>query len=118
MNGRDVFNFSATEVPTQIRKLLSLSEMSLDNVDLFVLHQGSRFIVETIQRKLGITSERVPIKLKDQGNTISSSIPLILSDVIHDPAYSTIVISGFGVGLSWSSAILQRSLPRENMFPG
>lgn len=108
MDGRDVFNFSATEVPTQIRQLLEEAGKSLGDLDLCLLHQGSRFIVETITRKLGLPEDKVPVRLLAQGNTVSSSIPLLLSDVLHDSSINTVLISGFGVGLSWASAILQR----------
>jgi 3-oxoacyl-[acyl-carrier-protein] synthase-3 len=107
MNGRDVFNFSAREVPEQITHLLQKNSLVSDDIDLFVMHQGSRSIVETIQRRLGIDG-RFPLKLQEHGNTVSSSIPLILQDVLHDPDTQTVLISGFGVGLSWASAILRR----------
>jgi 3-oxoacyl-[acyl-carrier-protein] synthase-3 len=108
MNGRDVFNFSAREVPEQIVRLLQASGLSMEDIDVFVMHQGSRSIVETIQRRLGV-SGRFPLKLQEQGNTVSSSIPLILQDILRESSANTVLISGFGVGLSWASAVLKRA---------
>ena len=108
MNGRAVFNFSATLVPEQIRALLAAEDLPLAEVDRFLLHQGSKFIVDTLTARLGLAQEKVPLRLSEHGNTISSSIPLLLQDLLADTRLETLVLCGFGVGLSWASAILRR----------
>lgn len=109
MDGRAVFNFSAIEVPTQIRTILEKNALTLEEVDVLLLHQGSKFIIDTIARRLGVTNDKVPTNLKNIGNTVSSSIPLLLERYISKSNINNILISGFGVGLSWASAILQRT---------
>lgn len=108
MDGRAVFNFSATEVPVQIRKLLQKNTFTLEEIDLFLLHQGSKYIVDTITKRLGVPVEKVPSNMKNMGNTVSSSIPLLLNQYLHEQKYEKLLLSGFGVGLSWASAVLQR----------
>lgn len=105
MNGRQVFSFAATEVPKQIQQLLAMENLNIQDIDLFILHQGSRYIVQTIQKRLGVEEERVPYEILDYGNTISSSIPLVLRNHLRTNA-KRIAISGFGVGFSWASSIL------------
>ena len=73
---------------------------------MFFMHQGSKFILDTLEKRLNIFG-KVPTNLENQGNTISSSIPLLLEKYIHTKELNKIVISGFGVGLSWASAILK-----------
>ncbi|MBE0627713.1 MAG: ketoacyl-ACP synthase III [Burkholderiales bacterium] len=109
MNGRAVFNFSATIVPTQIRALLEGENLTVDKVDRFLLHQGSKFIIDTLAARLGLPPEKVPNNLAAHGNTVSSSIPLLLEQVVSDAGIQTLVLSGFGVGLSWASAVLKRA---------
>lgn len=109
MNGRQVFNFAATEVPRQVAQLLSASSLSKDEIDLFIFHQGSKFIVETLARKMRLPSEKVPIMLNNTGNTVSSSIPLILEKYLNREDCRTLLLSGFGVGLSVASMILWRN---------
>jgi 3-oxoacyl-[acyl-carrier-protein] synthase-3 len=77
-------------------------------VDAFVFHQGSRNIVETVAKRLAVPMEKVRFCASDYGNTVSSSIPMILADEISRPEVRTILISGFGVGFSWSSTVLTR----------
>jgi 3-oxoacyl-[acyl-carrier-protein] synthase-3 len=106
MNGRAVYNFSAVEVPLQVKDLLNSNNLSTEDIDMFFMHQGSKFILDTLEKRLNIAG-KVPTNLENQGNTISSSIPLLLEKYIHTKGFDKIVISGFGVGLSWASAILQ-----------
>jgi len=109
MNGRAVFNFSATEVPLQLRQLLQGLQLGIDDIDLFLFHQGSKFIVDQLTARLKIPHEKVPLNLADQGNTVSSSLPLLLQGYVDDPQLHRIVLSGFGVGLSWASCLLTRA---------
>jgi len=108
MNGRAVFNFSAVEVPIQIRKLLEINGIGLGEIDFLLLHQGSKYLVDTIAQRLGLSAGVVPSNLKNQGNTVSSSIPMLLEGLVHNPAAKRLVLSGFGVGLSWASSYVTR----------
>jgi 3-oxoacyl-[acyl-carrier-protein] synthase-3 len=104
MNGRAVFNFALQDVPKQIKRVLGNAELTMDSVDLFLLHQGSRFMLENVIKRAGIPATKAPIRLSSTGNTISSSIPLLLEKELDDNP-QTILMSGFGVGLSWATAI-------------
>ncbi|MBN9079815.1 MAG: ketoacyl-ACP synthase III [Rhizobiales bacterium] len=108
MNGRQIFNFAALNVPAQIKMLLERERVAVEEVDRWILHQGSRYIVDSLISRMGLRPERVPIRLQTTGNTVSSSIPLILEESLRDAAHRTIVLSGFGVGLSWGSMLLHR----------
>ncbi|OHB29920.1 MAG: 3-oxoacyl-ACP synthase [Desulfuromonadaceae bacterium GWC2_58_13] len=107
MNGRAVFNFAAKVVPEDIRQMVAKNGLTLEKVDRFLLHQGSKIIVETIADKLQIPREKAPYATYDYGNTVSSTLPILLVDELNGPADS-IVICGFGVGLSWASGLLKR----------
>ncbi|MEZ9120648.1 ketoacyl-ACP synthase III [Vibrio cyclitrophicus] len=108
MNGRQVFNFAATKVPNHVTKYLDKNKLNKDEIDLFLLHQGSAAIVEVIARKLKLSIDKAPIDIKETGNTVSSSIPLLFEKYIDDPTKNNVIISGFGVGLSWATNLLRR----------
>jgi 3-oxoacyl-[acyl-carrier-protein] synthase-3 len=108
MNGRAVFNFSAKEVPQQIQRLIEGNNLTLEDVDLILLHQGSKYIVDTIKKRLSLEDAKVPLGMRLYGNTVSSSIPLLLEPYLNDENFKTIVMSGFGVGLSWATGIFNR----------
>lgn len=108
MNGRAVFNFTATTIPKHIQKLLEKNKLNDENIDKYVLHQGSKYIVDTIRKRLKIDAGKVPFDMAEYGNTVSSSIPIILEKEINNNENKIMVLSGFGVGLSWASAIIKK----------
>jgi 3-oxoacyl-[acyl-carrier-protein] synthase-3 len=108
MQGIDVFNFSMKYVPANVHELFSWSGFSFDSIDLAVFHQANKLINESIRKKIGLSAEKVPYSLYDYGNTGSATIPLTLGlNYNPDMALSgKVLISGFGVGFSIASAIL------------
>lgn len=108
MNGREIINFVLKTVPNDIKKVLDLNCTSLDDIDRFLLHQGSKYIIEFLIKRIGLPKEKTPYVIEDYGNTVSSSIPIILKPLLHNNAVNRVLISGFGVGLSWASGILTR----------
>jgi len=107
MNGRAVFNFTAKIIPENIKRAIKINELKIDDIEKFILHQGSKYIRDTLIKKLKIEEKKTPFQAREYGNTISSSIPIILSEYIHSP-HKHILISGFGVGLSWASTVLTK----------
>jgi 3-oxoacyl-[acyl-carrier-protein] synthase-3 len=108
MNGRAIFNFMQTCVPMSVVRCLARNDLKLDDVDTFVFHQASRFMLESLADRMGLSREKVPIMLERTGNTVSSSIPMVLSELFRQNELrgTTILVSGFGVGLSWATNVL------------
>jgi len=109
MNGREVFNFAATAVPKHIEKLLAKAGLTKEAVDCFLFHQGSRYIVETLAKRLGLDRTKVRTDIEETGNTVSSSIPILLQKEMGKADVQTLVLCGFGVGLSWASCVCKRT---------
>jgi 3-oxoacyl-[acyl-carrier-protein] synthase-3 len=108
MKGRSVFDFAMKEVPRQVSEVLDAEGESPDSIDVFLLHQGSRYLVESLGRRLGAPPERVPVEIGVAGNTVSSSLPLMMESRLHDQSLRTILLAGFGVGLSSGTLLLRR----------
>jgi 3-oxoacyl-[acyl-carrier-protein] synthase III len=108
MDGRAVFNFSATAAPRQVDELLKRLGLTRADVDLYFFHQGSKYIVDTIRQRLGLDEKRAPLRLTAQGNLVSSSIPLMLQDYVERFDIKRVVLSGFGVGLAAAACVLER----------
>lgn len=106
MAGRAVVEFCAHRIPENIEATLAANGLALADIDRFLAHQGSRYIVELIARRMGLEAARVPFACADYGNTVSSSVPLLLS---QEREARTVLLTGFGVGLSWGSLVLRRA---------
>jgi len=106
MNGRAVFNFAVQTIPKSIEKTLKKNNISIDDIDIFLLHQASKYVIEIIRKRLKVDEAHLPFKAKNYGNTVSSSIPLLLEEL--ESNFNNIIISGFGVGLSWGTTLLSK----------
>lgn len=111
MKGRPVFNFVNSEIPLSINRCLEKAGMGIGDVDWFALHQGSIYMLDAMARRVGVPREKVLKNMERFGNTVSSTIPLLLEELDERGALagSTVLLSGFGVGLSWSTAVVQFS---------
>ena len=110
MNGSNVLMFTMREVPKTIEKTLKKCKMSIEDIDLFVLHQASNLVIDALISKLKIKPDKVFNNLGEIGNTVSCTIPIALKDAVDKGKIlpgSKILIAGFGVGLSWGSAIIE-----------
>lgn len=108
MDGGAVMAFTLKEVPAAVAQLLDKAGLARDDVDAFVLHQANRFMLDALRKKLGVAPEKMPIYLEKVGNTVSSTIPLVLYELLKKGELSDrrIMLVGFGVGLSWAACML------------
>lgn len=107
MNGSEVLINAGREVPESILKLLERNKFEIGDIDEFIIHQGSKRIVELISQRIGIRGDCAKFLAENYGNTVSSSIPILLSEKITGEP-RRIVISGFGIGFTWASCILEK----------
>ncbi|MCB9872853.1 MAG: ketoacyl-ACP synthase III [Planctomycetaceae bacterium] len=107
MDGGAVFKHAVQEAPPSMKILLDRNQLSVEDVDLFLLHQGSKYLVEYVSRKMRVPPDRAPFEASHYGNTVSSSIPLMLQKHLVAPRLERIVLSGFGVGFTWGNNLLQ-----------
>jgi 3-oxoacyl-[acyl-carrier-protein] synthase III len=109
LNGIEVFNFSLREVVPNIKMLLKHTGTGLESIDYLVFHQANRLINETLRKMLKLEPEKVPYSIKDYGNTSGASVPLTMVANLREALQQRplkLLLSAFGVGLSWGSVIL------------
>lgn len=108
MDGRRIFNFASRFVPEVVKKAGESNGIDLQDVDLFIFHQASKYIVENLARRMKLDPEKTPFLAGEYGNTVSSSIPIVLEEYFHSSNKRTIILAGFGVGLSVAATIIKR----------
>jgi len=110
MDGKPVFKWAVRLLTDTIGDVLAQAQMTMDEVDLVILHQANSRIIDAAVEDLGIPCEKVIVNLDRYGNTSAGSIPLALDEIYRQGRVKpgdTILISGFGAGLSWGTALLK-----------
>jgi 3-oxoacyl-[acyl-carrier-protein] synthase-3 len=107
MDGTQVFAFTLREIPKNIAEILDGKDIS--EIDKVVLHQANSIIIDKLGQKINASPDQLVKAMENYGNTSSASIPLAISCNLADEVMTskkTILMSGFGVGWSWGSAII------------
>jgi len=110
MNGPEIFRFTLESVRAAIQRLLDRSAIGWDDVDLFLMHQANRFMLESLRDTMKIPPEKMPIDMADCGNTVSASIPVLMRRCFDRGILKSgqkCVLAGFGVGYSWAMTELK-----------
>ena len=110
MDGMAITDFAMNEVPANISNLLKYANVDKDVLDIALVHQANGFVVGSLAEKLGLSSEVMPFKCAQIGNTDMASIPVCMSELKKDGAdyndYGLALLSGFGAGLAVASMIM------------
>jgi 3-oxoacyl-[acyl-carrier-protein] synthase III len=110
MNGQEVYKFAVRKVPEIIEKNLFHSNLTAADIDWLIMHQANQRILDAVADRLKISHDKVVSNLATYGNTSAASIPLALNEAVRDGRIQpgqTLVMAGFGAGLSWGSAIVK-----------
>ncbi len=107
MDGAAIFNFTIKRVPALIAEALALEGLQVEEIDQYVFHQSNRFIMKHLARKAGLAESQVPFTIEDTANCGGPSVAVTLTRC-WQPAEAgrRVMLLGYGVGLSWASAVL------------
>jgi len=109
MNGGNIFNFTLDAVPAMMKEILTKNGMTKEQIDYYVFHQANKFMLNTIRKICVLPKDKYYVNLSTTGNTVSSTILIGLKDCVDKHIIKPgdkVMISGFGVGLSWGGTVL------------
>jgi len=110
MSGSEIFVFTLKMVPMVVAGLLKKNKMQMEDIDLVIFHQANKYMLETLRKKINIPESKFYYFLEEVGNTVSSTIPIALSNAIKSKRVckgNKIMLVGFGVGYSWGGTIIE-----------
>lgn len=110
MNGGAIFNFTLNAVPAMMKDILEKNKMAKEQIDFYVFHQANKFMLNTIREICMLPKEKFYVNLTTTGNTVSSTVLIGLKDCLDNQTIKkgdNVMISGFGVGMSWGGTILR-----------
>ena len=109
MDGAEVFDYMFKKVPQVVKDILKKNDLQMDKIDLFIFHQASKFMLDSLREVIKIPENKFYTNLENIGNTVSSSIAIALKTADFEGKIkkgSKILLVGFGVGFSWGATIL------------
>jgi 3-oxoacyl-[acyl-carrier-protein] synthase-3 len=105
MDGPGLITLTLETIPKVLEQVLETSGVSRDEISLYLMHQPTRKLLDELRNALGISEAQMPMALEQYGNTVSSTIPILIRDLRAEktlrPGTRTVMI-GFGVGFSWA----------------
>lgn len=110
MNGGAIFNFTLDAVPAMMKDILDKNKIEKDNINYYVFHQANKFMLNIIRKVCVLPKDKFYVNLSETGNTVSSTILIGLKECMNNKLIKTgdnVMISGFGVGLSWGGTVLK-----------
>ncbi|MBE5884272.1 MAG: ketoacyl-ACP synthase III [Lachnospiraceae bacterium] len=108
MDGQEVYKFAVSTVPASIMRVLEQAEPC--EIDYYVLHQANIRIIQSVAKRLKADEAKFPISLDHCGNISAGSVPILLDEMNRKGMLKRghkIVMSGFGAGLTWGTALLE-----------
>lgn len=109
MNGGAIFNFTLDAVPAMMSQIFEKNKIQKEEVDYYVFHQANKFMLNTIRKVCVLPKDKFYVNLANTGNTVSSTVLIGLKECIDGNTIRVgdkVMISGFGVGLSYGGTIL------------
>ena len=112
MNGSEIFNFTIEAVPELVKNTLLKNNLTNDEIEGFVFHQANKFMLNFLRKKLKINEEKFHYYMSEVGNTVSSTVPIVLYEKLKNgELHGNILLGGFGVGYSWGGCVINIKTP-------
>lgn len=109
MNGRQLYVEAVVRMSSSCRTLLKNAGLGIEDIDRLVVHQANARIAEALREELDVPPDKTLTNIRDVGNTLSSSIPLLLAESAArgdiNPG-DRLLLTAFGAGLSWGSCLV------------
>jgi len=112
MDGPSLINFTVAAIPALVDNIIAEAGLSRTDIDLYLLHQATFKMLDQLRQRMEVEPERLPIALSEYGNTVSSTLPILIRDLRRQKkltAGTTSMLVGFGVGWSWAGCIWRDS---------
>ena len=110
MDGQAVFKFAVRKVPEIIEEVLGQTDVKLEEIDYFILHQANRRIIEDVAKRLKTDISKFPMNLEEYANTSAATVPILLDEMNRRGMFrrgQKIILSGFGAGLTWAACLFE-----------
>ena len=110
--GKSVFKSAVSEMANVCEEILTKNNLSPEDIDIFIPHQANLRIIESCQKKLGLSDDQVIINIERFANTTAGTIPSAMAMAVEDERLTKgklALITSFGAGFTWGAALIRWS---------
>ena len=110
MEGQEVYRHAVERMVEATKEALRRADMTVDDVDVLIVHQANQRIIDAAARRLKVPEEKVFANVATIANTSSASIPLALHHAELAGRLKpgdTVALAAFGGGFVWGAGILK-----------
>jgi 3-oxoacyl-[acyl-carrier-protein] synthase-3 len=108
VEGRKVYALAVTFMPQVTLEVLERNGLTIEDLDLVIMHQANLRINEGVQKRLGLPDERVFNNIQKYGNTTAGTIPIAFHEALEEgraKAGDLVAFVGLGSGLNWGAVL-------------
>lgn len=120
MDGPGLIKLTLETVPQTIERVLAEGQVDESDIDLYLVHQATHKMLDQLRREMRVDEDRMPTALRDYGNTVSSTIPIIMNELRASGRLrrgSRCLMAGFGVGFSWAGCLWTETWQNKAVSP-
>lgn len=109
MDGLKVFPMAVRQLIALLKQACAESAIAVEGLDYIIPHQANGRILEAVDQRLKLPKGRLVNRVRHSGNTSSSSIPLVLAELLGEtPApRGTAGLCAFGGGFTFGAAVME-----------
>lgn len=109
MDGRQVFRHAVERMCYAIADACKAEELTVADIDLYLLHQANMRINQYVAKTLGICEDKLIHNIDRYGNTTAATIPLLMAEAEREGRLTRgmkVACVAFGSGFTWGAALL------------
>lgn len=110
MNGQFVFKHAVVRFSEAIVEGLKANGLQKEDISMLIPHQANLRISQFIQKKFGLSDDKVYNNIMRYGNTTAASIPIALTEAWEEGMIQEndiVVLAAFGSGFTWGSVVIR-----------
>jgi len=109
IDGPGLYNFALNVIPDQVKSFIKKFNLK-NQIDYYIFHQANKFMIDGLINIMKINKKKVIIDMSQTGNTVSTSIPIIIKKFEDKfKKNDKILLVGFGGGLSWGITLIKKT---------
>lgn len=110
MTGKGLYKEATTSMADCVKEVLKKNGMTVADMDLLITHQANLRIILSTAKKLDISPEKAYVNIDRYGNTSAATIPIAMTEAYDEGRIKegdTVVLVGFGSGMTWGASIVR-----------